>query len=682
MLGRSRLIQLLCFGLAVGLFITAGLLLAPIEQQSSDSQLVTAENRAAMERSPELAILTTIPGGLRIMFVNYLWIRSQEAHQAGRHYDAYQLSELICNLQPYQTGVWAFQAWNMAWNISVTTKTKDERWGWVYNGIKLLRDRGIVLNPRSIVLFKELSWVFFSKVGGRMDDMHKSYKERWAGMMQNLLGAPPFDGELNRTLGQETQIVIGAFKPIADAPLDRSLGRQGREPIQKDQLAILMQDSGIRKYVELFAARGVDVTDTRKDSNNDLADNAFLKAYNDYSLDYPAQAVRLLPVKRDDKNAGVFDLINSREYTQERGKLLAFVRAQLLWNTYRMDPQYMYELMVKYDVPFDWRHAMPSALYWASYGEYICNPPDPRGMNVLNNSRNVLNSMKNLIATGLVNLVSSHQNPNYPQYYETADLRYIDPTHKQHLRYIEALVERDKRLASEGKLHGKPKTFADNLLGAGHVNFLTESIRMLYADGRIKEAQKYYDFIKTDYKRTGEQWDFVSVEDFVLEDLRRRLEQGNLRYVVVLEMLQYIFKRAYIARGLRADQRTYGNQFRLAKRIYGDYQKGAVERNKLPKFEALAPIPLQMLLSNSRQLGLSLSLSQKSDIYLSMQDKPEILRPVYLSLVYGGYIPKQCREENIDFNKAFPKPVGFDAYAKEVIEKSRRLHMGKNKTGE
>jgi len=53
-----------------------------------------------------------------------------------------------------------------------------------------------------------------------------------------------------------------------------------------------------------------------------------------------------------------------------------------------------------------------------------------------------------------------------------------------------------------------------------------------------------------------------------------------------------------------------------------------------------------------------------------------------LSLVYGGYIPKQCREENIDFNKAFPKPVGFDAYAKEVIEKSRRLHMGKNKTGE
>ena len=680
--GRSRLIQLLCFGLAVVLFIAAGLLLSPIEQQSSDSQLVTAENRAAMERSPELAVLTTIPGGLRIMFVNYLWIRSQEAHQAGRHYDAYQLSELICNLQPYQTGVWAFQAWNMAWNISVTTKTIDERWGWVYNGVKLLRDRGLVLNPRSIGLFKELSWIFFSKVGGRMDDMHYSYKSRWAGIMQKLLGAPPFDGELDRTLKQETQIVIDAFKPIADAPLDKTLARQGREPIQKDQLAKLLQDPGIKKYVGLLSEQGIDVTDTQQDSNNDLADNAFLRAYNDFSLDYPVQAVRLIPIKRDDKNAGVYDLINSEDYTREREKLLAFVRAQLLWNTYRMDPQYMYDLMVRYDVPFDWRHAMPSALYWASYGEHICKPPDPRGMNVLNNSRNVLNSMKNLIATGLVNLVISHQSPDYPQYYETADLRYVDPTHQQHMRYIEALIERDKRLASEGKLRGKPQTFEDNLLGAGHVNFLIESIRMLYADGRIKEAQKYYDFIKTDYKRTGKQWDFVSVEDFVLEDLRLQLEEGNMRYVVVQEMLQYIFKRAYISRGLRGDQGTYGKQFTLAKRIYEDYQKGAVERNKLAKFEYLAPIPLQMLLSNPRQLGLSLSLNQRSDIYLSMQDKPEILRPVYLSLVYSGYIPKQCREENIDFNKAFPKPVGFDDYAREVIEKARKMRREKENAGQ
>ena len=435
--GRSRLIQLLCFGLAVVLLIAAGLLLAPIEQQSVDSQLVTPENRAAMQRTPELAVLTTIPGGLRIMFVNYLWIRSQEAHNAGRHYDAYQLSELICNLQPYQTGVWAFQAWNMAWNISVTTETPDERWGWVYNGLKLLRDRGIVLNPRSILLFKELSWVFFSKVGGRMDEMHYSYKSRWAGIMQKLLGAPPFEDEINRTLGDETQVVIDAFKPIADAPLDKSLERQGRDPIQKDQLAKLLQDPGIEKYVKLLTDQGINITDTKKDSNDDLADNAFLKAYNDYSQDYPAQAVRLLPVKRDDNNAPVFDLINSDDYSSVRGKLLAFVRAQLLWNTYRMDPQYMYDLMVKYDVPFDWRHAMPSALYWASYGEYICKPPDPRGTNVLNNSRNVLNSMKNLTATGLVNLVTNFQNLDYPRYYETADLRYISPTHEQHLRSIE-----------------------------------------------------------------------------------------------------------------------------------------------------------------------------------------------------------------------------------------------------
>ena len=241
-------------------------------------------------------------------------------------------------------------------------------------------------------------------------------------------------------------------------------------------------------------------------------------------------------------------------------------------------------------------------------------------------------------------------------------------------------MERDERLAREGKLQGRPQdTFADNVLGAGHVNFLIEAIRMLYADGRIKEAQKYYDFIKTDYKRTGEEWDFVSVEEFVLDNLRRSLENGNLRYIVVQEMLPPILKRAYIARGLRGDQVTYRKQFALAKKIYDDYQKKTVKRNKLPKFEAIASIPLRILLSNPRQLGLSLSLNQKSDIYLSMQDQPVLLHSVYLSLIYGGFFEKQCKAENIDFNKAFPKPAGFDAFFKNYIENARRLRAEKIK---
>ena len=134
---------------------------------------------------------------------------------------------------------------------------------------------------------------------------------------------------------------------------------------------------------------------------------------------------------------------------------------------------------------------------------------------------------------------------------------------------------------------------------------------MLYADGRVKEAQKYYDFVKTEYKRPGELWRFASVEEFVLEDIRSRLEEGSLRYVVVQEMLQYIFKRAYIARGLRGDQDMYRKQFAMAKKIYADYQKKAAERNKLVKFEVLAPIPLQILLSNPQHLGLTRTPSSR-----------------------------------------------------------------------
>jgi len=51
-------------------------------------------------------------------------------------------------------------------------------------------------------------------------------------------------------------------------------------------------------------------------------------------------------------------------------KVLAFLRAQILWNEYRMDPQYMQALMMRYG-PMDWRSVWAHGLYWSSYGCHV-----------------------------------------------------------------------------------------------------------------------------------------------------------------------------------------------------------------------------------------------------------------------------------------------------------------------
>src|SRR5690606_16019333 len=110
----------------------------------------------------------------------------------------------ITTLQPRFPQVWAFHAWNMAYNISVTTHTPEERWSWVNNGIVLLRDQGIPLNPRAVRLYRELSWIFFHKIGQFSDDMQWYYKAQLAREWEEILGRYNTD--------DTTQNIIGRFR--------------------------------------------------------------------------------------------------------------------------------------------------------------------------------------------------------------------------------------------------------------------------------------------------------------------------------------------------------------------------------------------------------------------------------------------------------------------------------------
>jgi len=155
--------------LGVAMVAIASTRIAPLNEARQKNNLVLPPLPETVQPS---MLLTPLLAVGRAPLVDYLWMRATKLKEEGRFFDAYQLSETICQLQPKFASVWAFQAWNMSYNISVTLSTPEERWRWVRNGYELLRDQGIPLNPNNTQLYRELAWILFHKVGDYMDEMH------------------------------------------------------------------------------------------------------------------------------------------------------------------------------------------------------------------------------------------------------------------------------------------------------------------------------------------------------------------------------------------------------------------------------------------------------------------------------------------------------------------------------
>ena len=71
---------------------------------------------------PLLAFTTVVLGGFRGLISNYLWIRANDLQLDDKFFEAAQLADWITALEPHFSHVWRFQAWNMAYNISVKFK--------------------------------------------------------------------------------------------------------------------------------------------------------------------------------------------------------------------------------------------------------------------------------------------------------------------------------------------------------------------------------------------------------------------------------------------------------------------------------------------------------------------------------------------------------------------------------
>lgn len=534
---RDTLICSVSLLLAGALLVGAGIQLDYINSQRREMKLII--NEPLENAPPSLAFATVAMGAFRGLVVDILWMRADRLKEAGQFFDARQLAEWITTLQPRFGSVWVFQAWNMAYNISVTIPETqpEQRWHWVKNGYELLRDKGIHSNPRDIQLYHELARIFQHKIGSVSDNAHKYYKLQMAIEMKPLLGAADdqyFDDlvEAGNWLwgDDDTPDFPNIWKRIAREPNFAPLiGRlRSADPAFSDDAGFIDSYLTLRQDARKFAPEAFIVID-------DLRQTPQLKR---------------------------FDIL---------------AKAFTLRRTWKLEPTLMRRLNkthgpVEWDdpnahMPLDWRHPDTHAIYWAekgletarlaAEGEEVSGPET-------NTDRIVAHSLQNLFRNGKIFIHSTpvsvpSDDPAEPPQTRTLREVYLRPDFRMFKPYNNALLKIIAKYIAAGD------TQAYVSLGNGHQNMLKNAILSFYQSGRKDHAGKILQQLRELYPLPEFQLPLVDfARKRMLEELR------DIGLVNAKEQIISILEDAYYLYAIRDDAASVGRE-QLAKQIHDHY---------------------------------------------------------------------------------------------------------------
>jgi hypothetical protein len=259
-----------------------------------------------IKNAPPMVAFTTVAlGSFRGIIADFLWLRAAGLQDKGNYFEMVQLADWIQKLQPRFAGAASYLAWNMAYNISVTCSNREDRWRWVNEGVKLLRE-SLKYNPEDANLYKELGWIFQHKMGNVLDDAHQLYKNRLAIAMMQVIGVNP------------------DWEKLAKAPADYKAFLK-KHPNKKDNLFwVALKNSGIETYDKLYE-------DFKKKST---LPEAFITALNN-------------PKMAADLND--------------------YFHVEWLYDKYKLKASVINEINKDYG-DLDWRLPESQAIYWATMG--------------------------------------------------------------------------------------------------------------------------------------------------------------------------------------------------------------------------------------------------------------------------------------------------------------------------
>ena len=481
MLNYDRIIQ--GFAIAIMVISLTGIAyFSPVldAQRKAEKLVATWGEVDEQALPPGVALSGAALGSFRGLLVDWLWYRAHTLKEAGKFYEANQLSKTITQLQPRFPDVWAFHAWNMAYNISVATHTADERWYWVSNGIELLRDQGIPLNNKTPALYKELAWIFSHKVGQTSDDMHWYYKRKIAEEWQKVLGTP--------TEGQTTEQTAAAMQVIADAP---------------DTLTALLETTPtVRPLWNYLASLGYET------NHGLLMQIGGILMYN-YSPDESLwSSIGLeVPDQYDQRLDAIFKRAELGPGVQP---FLAHLRKRVLIEHYHMVPDKMAEVMAAYG-PLDWRHPAAHGCYWNHLGVEVAGDLITADVGkTVNIFRGRIHTLQFLAQWGKVAFDPRIVGP--PDL--LPDTRFI-------AMYEAALEAVQDYIADNQEGHNSLQGTL-NSFESGHENFLQKYVVDLYFLGDRSEAESLYARVRELYgakKRYNDVY-LLPLDEFVFQEYK------------------------------------------------------------------------------------------------------------------------------------------------------------------
>ncbi len=639
-MGRDSRVQLVALVvLLVGLAVCGAL--TPVITASIGRNKLSFTDRAEEGQPPEIAMGIAM-GAFRGVFVNYLWIRANTLKEAGKYHEAIQLSEAITKLQPRFPRVWVFHAWNMAYNISVTTQTPSERWGWVNAGIKLLREKGIPANPNDMLLHKELAWILIHKIQGYTDDANPYYKRQFAAEWTIVLGEPPRADSTFRDRVAASQRYVEWLRPIADAlPLDEL---EKADPLVKELAAALRA-----QVVEEF-------------------DYEFLRKYQvqvEIQRSLRRGAIEAVQAKANPKRYALAVLLADAKYAAAWPKLVASVRKSVLVDSYKMEPDRMIRYTDKYG-PLDWRHSASHCIYWSARGvEASLNrwtSENRKDFDFINTDRLTIQAVQDLARSGeLYFSFFDYANGKDPLYLAIPNPNFIET-------YGDILDELVNR--SWADKAGRAYSF----YSAGYENFLRDQIRFYWRRNQKDMAEKLYKTLRT---YPGQNMNDPGRAEELSKPLAQwipdeMVEQHKSTYVMAQEVVGSL-QGAFTSGLLAGNMEVFRSQFEYARQFHAYYMQEQLRTNAVAQQGRTENLPKDFRELTAQVYYALLQILDLDDSERIYARSPDDLKQAAYDLIRERYKPELdelAKTGGKPFDQAFPEPPGMEEY-RALVEKWR-----------
>jgi hypothetical protein len=604
---------------AVCLFAGSHLQRGPLRTLRDELQLGFTDD--IVENLPaNIAFTQAALGSFRGLAVDILWMRAWDMRIAGRYYEMAQLSDWITQLQPRFAEVWEYHSHNLAYNLSESVHSPEEKWEWVRDGIDLLQKKGIPLNPNATKLYQQLAYFYWHRVGKFSTETHWFFKKQHAREWHYVLGAPPHG---------TNEEVLAWFRPVAEAPADLE-GLYKQYPETEAQVALLE-----RLGYQL-------------------------------DLDWVRLSGRLLELLADARELGSVMKSGQPEVqahkelcelliTPTGAVLLAYARAKALRDEYKMDPKVMQELMEDYGA-MDWRHPHAHSAYWAVVGAR--KTVHRKGVDlydIVQTDRMVIDSLKGLSERGRINF-----DPQTGYYNATPDTRVFDGFLKACREAAQRQGDSDKEVPWE--LEGE------------HRGWLAWATTALYLYDSRQRAQDYYQRLQNIYSAKWPGLYTKPLDDFVMADLKQGRTIIEQAMVIINGLIYNAFNeglargdKGYATRRLEQAKQVY-ELFKKEQRVYSpDVDQ---QQKELPPFPRMV---VDGFYRYMRQPPGAVPLRLKKRVW-------DGVKLVFRQFVFDRIkedLYKETVAAGFDPQKAFPEPPGMKAFRERIRQETEKRKKAK-----